>query len=164
MHSSGLLCCIYSNSCLHVCSRIPIKNISVHQYYYSRVRLLVLPRHCIYCNIHCTFRFFTCAYGNVGFEMSTELTYPSPESTATGLLFAMTQILGVFSTLLTGWLYSVYGPFWSIGSQAFLLGLGTLITAFIPNTLRRQAAFRQHNANLVVEFERVASADNNVKA
>lgn len=109
------------------------------------------------------FSFFTCAYGNVGFEMSTELTYPSPESTATGLLFAMTQILGVFATLLTGWLYSVYGSFWSIASQAFLLGLGTLITAFIPNTLRRQAAFKRHDSNLIVEFERVATADNNVK-
>lgn len=105
------------------------------------------------------YRFFTCAYGNVGFELSTELTYPSPESTATGLLFAMTQILGVFSTLLTGWLYKVYGSFWAIASQVFLLGLGTVITAFIPNKLKRQAAYREHNTKLVVEFESLETSD-----
>lgn len=91
----------------------------------------------------------------MGFELSTELTYPSPESTATGLLFAMTQVLGVFCTLFAGWLYSVYGSFWSIFSQAFLLGVGALITVFIPNKLKRQAAFREHDAKLVVGFERV---------
>lgn len=105
------------------------------------------------------FSLFTCAYGNVGFEMSTELTYPSPESTATGLLFAMTQILGVFCTLLTGWLFKNFGPFWSMASQAFLLGLGTLITAFIPNKLKRQAAFRQHDVKLMVEFQSLPTTD-----
>lgn len=68
----------------------------------------------------------------------------------------MTQILGVFCTLLTGWLYKVYGSFWSAASQAFLLGLGTLITAFIPNKLKRQAAFKEHN---VVDFERVDTSE-----
>lgn len=71
----------------------------------------------------------------------------------------MTQILGVFSTLLTGWLYGVYGSFWSITSQAFLLGLGTLITAFIPNKLKRQAAFKEHNAKLIMEFQSLETSD-----
>lgn len=84
--------------------------------------------------------------------MSTELTYPAPESTATGLLFAMTQLMGTLSTLLTGWLYAKYGSFWAMASQAALLCLGTVITAFIPNKLRRQAAF---NSNKAVQFEKV---------
>lgn len=161
MHAACLLCCFYSNCCLYVRPGISIKGTSLRKHCYSGVCLTlhILSFYHIHCIAH--FRFFTCAYANVGFEMSTELTYPSPESTATGLLFAMTQILGVFSTLLTGWLYSIYGSFWSIASQAFLLGLGTLITGFIPNKLRRQAAFKQHDAKLVMEFESVALRDAN---
>lgn len=53
----------------------------------------------------------------------------------------------------------MYGSFWSIFSNAFLLGVGALITAFIPNKLRRQAAFREHDAKLIVGFERVQTDD-----
>lgn len=81
----------------------------------------------------------------VGFELAMELTYPSPEGTTTGLLMAPSQILGVICALTMGWLNDAIGAFWALGSQAILLFLGCIITAFVPNTLKRQEAFKVHN-------------------
>lgn len=76
-----------------------------------------------------------------GFELCIELTFPSEESTAGGILFSMSQILGVLFTVFAGHLNLAFGCYWSLMSQAAFLVLGTVITAFIPNTLKRQAAF-----------------------
>lgn len=92
------------------------------------------------------------AYWNVGFEMSTELTYPSPESTATGMLMSVSQIMGVLSTLLIGWLFANYGSYWALASQFALLVIGSVVTSLIPNKLRRQAAFRGDNKNAMFEL------------
>lgn len=94
------------------------------------------------------------AYWNIGFEMSTELTYPLPESTTTGMLMSVSQIMGVFCTLLVGWLFEIFGPYWAMASQVFVLGIGSVITCFIPNKLRRQSAFNGNNKNVL--FEAVA--------
>lgn len=84
---------------------------------------------------------FTSAYWSVGFELAVELTYPSEESTTTGILFAMTQLAGFLTTAALGYLNQWFGPYWSLASQAVLLFIGTVVTGFIPNDLRRQAAF-----------------------
>lgn len=54
----------------------------------------------------------------------------------------ISQTMGVLSTLLVGWLFAISGPYWAIASQVLLLAIGSLITCFIPNELRRQAAFK----------------------
>jgi FLVCR family feline leukemia virus subgroup C receptor-related protein len=89
------------------------------------------------------FRLFTNAYMPVGFEMAMELTYPSSEGTTTGLLMAPSQVLGVIFALLMSYLTDLIGPFWSLGTQALLLAIGTVITCFVPNKLKRQEAFKQ---------------------
>lgn len=102
------------------------------------------------CNVYIRktlFRMFLTAYGIVGFELCTELTYPASESTAAGIIVAMSQILGVLFTLLTGVLFQKYGSFWSIGSQAAFLFVGTVLTLFTPRKLRRQAASKADAGN-----------------
>ncbi|KAJ3627392.1 hypothetical protein MTP99_014772 [Tenebrio molitor] len=86
---------------------------------------------------------FTNAYMPVGFEMAMELTYPSSEGTTTGLLMAPSQVLGVIFALLMSYLTDLIGPFWSLGTQVLLLAIGTVITCFVPNKLKRQEAFKE---------------------
>ncbi|CAH1958088.1 unnamed protein product [Acanthoscelides obtectus] len=90
---------------------------------------------------------FTNAYMPVGFELAIELTFPSEESTTTSMLLMMTQILGVIFTVALGYVNLLMGCFWSLCISALLLFIGTAITAFIPNDLRRQTAFKR-NPNL----------------
>lgn len=75
----------------------------------------------------------------VGFELGIELTFPIEESTTAGILMA-SQILGVPCTILLGHLNLAYGCFWSLISQIILMVLGAIITAFVPNKLKRQEA------------------------
>ncbi|KAJ8921576.1 hypothetical protein NQ315_010481 [Exocentrus adspersus] len=87
---------------------------------------------------------FTNAYMPVGFELAMELTFPSEESTTTGILMAMTQVLGAIFAVGVGYLNQWIGCYWSLASQGILLVLGTVITGCIPNKLRRQEAFKQN--------------------
>lgn len=90
------------------------------------------------------FRIFTNAYMPVGFELAMELTFPAEETTTTGILMAMTQILGVLFAVGVGYLNLWIGCYWSLFSQGALLILGTVITGCIPNKLLRQEAFKQN--------------------
>nr|CAH7752324.1 unnamed protein product [Callosobruchus chinensis] len=87
---------------------------------------------------------FTNAYMPVGFELAIELTFPSDESITTSILLTMTQVHGALFTVGVGYLNMWTGCFWSLASQAVLLVIGTCITAFIPNKLRRQEAFKNN--------------------
>lgn len=78
----------------------------------------------------------------VGFELAMELTFPAEESTTTGILLALSQILGVILTVAIGHLNLWVGCYWSLMSQAALLFLGTVITVFIPDKLLRQEAYK----------------------
>ncbi|KAJ8967432.1 hypothetical protein NQ314_002880 [Rhamnusium bicolor] len=80
----------------------------------------------------------------VGFEFAIEITFPSDESTTTGLLNAMTQALGVFITLALGKLNDRLGPLWALGSQATLLLIGAILTQLVPNEKKRQEAFKKN--------------------
>ncbi|EFA11809.1 uncharacterized MFS-type transporter C09D4.1 [Tribolium castaneum] len=99
---------------------------------------------------------FTNAYAPVGFEFAMELTYPSSEGTATGLLMAPSQVLGVVFALMLGQLNVLIGPFWSLASQVLLLIVGAIITCFVPNKLKRQEAFKRriNNDILLKEIKR----------
>jgi FLVCR family feline leukemia virus subgroup C receptor-related protein len=89
---------------------------------------------------------FINAYMPVGLELAIELTYPEPESTSSGILISMTQTGGVVFTLLLGWLFAKVGCFWALASMVFFLTVGSILTAMISNTMKRQNAFK-HEIN-----------------
>ncbi|KAL4713828.1 hypothetical protein ACJJTC_015482 [Scirpophaga incertulas] len=88
--------------------------------------------------------FFMTGYLPVGFEFASEVTYPEPEGTTSGILNAVVQIFGIVLTLLYEWMLGALGDRWSNLTLCALLALGTAITAAIRSDLRRQAA--QQNA------------------
>ncbi|KAJ8938162.1 hypothetical protein NQ318_011927 [Aromia moschata] len=100
------------------------------------------------------FGFFLNAYMPAGIEFATELTYPSPESTVTGILLATSQILAVVFTLALSAINKSIGTFWALAAQGVILLIGTILTALTPKRLRRQEAFRRD-----VEFEKVPTDD-----
>lgn len=75
--------------------------------------------------------------------MATEITYPSPESTVTGLLLASSQSFGVGLTIALSEIMAKSSMFNALLAQIAILGLGTLLTFLTPNQLRRQAAFNK---------------------
>lgn len=81
------------------------------------------------------------AYMPVGLELAIELTYPEEESTSSGILISMTQTLGVVFTLQLGWLLDKVGCFWAMASMVLVLCVGTILTAIVPNRLKRQETF-----------------------
>ncbi|XP_021197934.1 uncharacterized MFS-type transporter C09D4.1 isoform X2 [Helicoverpa armigera] len=88
--------------------------------------------------------FFMTGYLPVGFEFASEVTYPEPEGTTSGILNAVVQIFGIVTTLLYEWMLGTVGDRWSNLTLCGLLAFGTAITAAIRSDLRRQAA--QNNA------------------
>ncbi|VEN43633.1 unnamed protein product [Callosobruchus maculatus] len=87
------------------------------------------------------FGFFLNAYLPAGIEFATEITFPSPESTVAGLLFAISQVFGVVFTIALAEINTNYGTFYSVLGQILILIVGTITTCFTPNTLNRQKAF-----------------------
>lgn len=85
-----------------------------------------------------------------GIEFATELTFPSAESTVTGILLATSQILAVMFTLTLSAINKTFGTFWALSIQTFILLVGTILTGFTPNILRRQEAFKRD-----VQFEKI---------
>lgn len=76
----------------------------------------------------------------VGFELATELTFPEPEGTSTGLLNAASQLFGVIFTTIYSILFNRFGDQWANSIMSVLLLVGAIMTAFIKPDLRRQAA------------------------
>lgn len=88
------------------------------------------------------YRFFQNAYYAAGLEFGVELSFPQPESSSSGILISMSQIFGVIYTLLFGKIIATLGTFWALGMMVVSLGIGTIITVFIPNILLRQEALQ----------------------
>lgn len=86
-----------------------------------------------YGNLICIFRLFSNTYMAVGLDYGTKISHPEPESTTSGLLVSMTQTLGVFFTLLLGWLLRIVGAISAIALMTIILSCGVLITILIPN-------------------------------
>ena len=79
-------------------------------------------------------------YLPVGFELAAELTYPEPEGTSAGLLNAGAQVFGILFTMFYSWIFKVKDDLWANITLCIALLLGTVLTAVIPQNLRRQAA------------------------
>ncbi|XP_037968523.2 uncharacterized MFS-type transporter C09D4.1 isoform X1 [Plutella xylostella] len=84
--------------------------------------------------------FFMTGYLPVGFEFASEVTYPEPEGTTSGILNAAVQVFGIVLTLLYEWMLGAVGDLWSNLTLCGILAVGTAITAAIGSDLRRQAA------------------------
>ncbi|KAM3960862.1 LOW QUALITY PROTEIN: histamine transporter [Aphomia sociella] len=84
--------------------------------------------------------FFMTGYLPVGFEFASEVTYPEPEGTTSGILNAVVQVFGILLTLSYEWMLTNIGDLWSNLTLCAILAIGTVITACIRSDLRRQAA------------------------
>ncbi|XP_013176876.1 PREDICTED: uncharacterized MFS-type transporter C09D4.1 isoform X1 [Papilio xuthus] len=84
--------------------------------------------------------FFMTGYLPVGFEFASEVTYPEPEGTTSGILNAVVQVFGIVLTLAYERMLEAWGDRWSNLTLCALLALGAAITAAIRSDLRRQAA------------------------
>lgn len=100
------------------------------------------------------FRCFLNSYMPVGVELANELTFPSPESTVTGLLMATSQVMAVTFTLIFDNIHLKYGTCYAIIGQIIVLVIGTLTTILTPNNLKRQAAFKKD-----IKFETIVQED-----
>lgn len=84
--------------------------------------------------------FFMTGYLPVGFEFASEVTYPEPEGTTSGILNAVVQVFGIVTTLMYEWLIHETSNQWANLVLCAQLALGTVVTALIRPDLRRQAA------------------------
>lgn len=103
------------------------------------------------------FRFFLNSYLPCGFELAMELTYPSPESTVTGLLFAISQMFGVGLTIVLSKIMESSKQT-ALIVQVAVLAVGSVLTFLTPKHLKRQAAF-----NKEIVFERVPMDEKSTK-
>lgn len=83
-------------------------------------------------------------YG-VGFEMATELTFPEPESTSTGILISFHQLFGIILTVISGWMLEIIGVFWSLIMLSGALLFGNILIIFVPHNLKRQEEFNRNS-------------------
>lgn len=79
-------------------------------------------------------------YIPIGFEFGAELTYPESEGTSTGLLNCSAQIFGIIFTITYSYLFHRFGDVPANSTMAFMLLIGTIISAVTKSDLRRQAA------------------------
>ena len=82
----------------------------------------------------------------VGFELSSELTYPEPAGTSAGILNASSQVFGIAFTSAYSILFNKLGDTWANGIMAIMLVLGSALTALISSDLKRQAAQEMHQS------------------
>ncbi|XP_055086951.1 feline leukemia virus subgroup C receptor-related protein 2 isoform X3 [Periophthalmus magnuspinnatus] len=88
--------------------------------------------------------FFMTGYLPLGFEFAVELTFPESEGTSSGLLNCSAQIFGIIFTISQGKIIDKWGTFTGNIFLAVFLLIGTAITAFIKEDLRRLKANTQN--------------------
>ncbi|KAF1770777.1 hypothetical protein GCK72_002600 [Caenorhabditis remanei] len=84
--------------------------------------------------------FFMTGYLPIGFEFAAEITYPAAEGTTSGLLNASAQIFGIALTWLMGIVMHKFGTLTSNIIMSSCLIVGTVLTCFIREDLKRQKA------------------------
>ncbi|XP_071112995.1 choline/ethanolamine transporter flvcr2a-like isoform X2 [Haliotis cracherodii] len=91
--------------------------------------------------------FFMTGYLPVGFEFAAELTFPEPEGTSSGLLNASAQIFGIIFTLGMRAMMNRLSVLSANIAVCCALLLGTVMTALIRATYKRQAAGGEAKGN-----------------
>ncbi|BET02743.1 Major Facilitator Superfamily [Nesidiocoris tenuis] len=84
--------------------------------------------------------FFATALFTVGFEMATELSYPTPEGTTNGIVSGFSQLLSVIITTTAATVLPYVGARWCLFGFASLYGVGSFLSCFIPKNYKRQEA------------------------
>ncbi|CAH1173845.1 unnamed protein product [Phaedon cochleariae] len=91
------------------------------------------------------FAFFNNSNITAGFEFAVELTFPYEESTATGILNAVSQAFGIIILLTAGKINGEFGSLWSLTFQLILIMFAAFLTHFVPNIMNRQNALAEDN-------------------
>ncbi|CAH8536590.1 unnamed protein product [Schistosoma turkestanicum] len=89
-------------------------------------------------------------YLSIGFELAAELTYPESEGLTSGLLNTSAQIFGLILIHVATPLRTHYGV---LPANLFLTGLtvvGTILTIFTKENLRRQQAHERKKSEVNV--------------
>lgn len=81
------------------------------------------------------------SYYAIAVEMVVELTYPELESTTSSILVSVYEFIGIVFIIISGYMLDTTGTTSVLILFAVLLLFGTICTIFVPNDLRRQAAF-----------------------
>ncbi|XP_050519850.1 feline leukemia virus subgroup C receptor-related protein 2-like [Daktulosphaira vitifoliae] len=97
---------------------------------------------------------FMTGYLPVGYELAIEITYPIAEGTSSGLLNGGTQLIGFILTSVYSWVFATMGDKFANIMIICLLAIGSLLTVFIPPSLKRQAAHKAHNEKQNLGLER----------
>ncbi|XP_074030379.1 choline/ethanolamine transporter flvcr2a isoform X2 [Leptinotarsa decemlineata] len=103
------------------------------------------------------FGIFLSAYLPAGVEFATEITYPSPEGTVLGILYATSQVFTVILTIMFGVVLAKFGTFWVLIGMMITMALGSILTVMTPNKLKRQEFFKINNG---VTFTQLPQVDN----
>ncbi|XP_064455471.1 heme transporter FLVCR2-like isoform X2 [Ornithodoros turicata] len=81
--------------------------------------------------------FFMTGYLPLGFEFASELTYPAPEGTSSGILNASAQVFGITFTMAASAVMKLYGDRTANIALSVSMLIGAILTALIKSDLRR---------------------------
>ncbi|RWS19855.1 hypothetical protein B4U80_00619 [Leptotrombidium deliense] len=88
------------------------------------------------------FGFFINGYLFIGFEFASEISYPQPEGTSSGLLNASAQVFGIGFTLAASEMVGRVGGLFTNTLLSITLFIGVITTALTKADLRRQRALQ----------------------
>ncbi|CAH0605728.1 unnamed protein product [Chrysodeixis includens] len=92
--------------------------------------------------------FFMTAYLAIGYEMASEVTYPEPEGTTSGILNAVVQPFGISITLVYEYVLGAADDRAANLTVVGVLCAGAAFCAAISSDLRRQNAQNKNNESL----------------
>ncbi|CAH0592122.1 unnamed protein product [Chrysodeixis includens] len=92
--------------------------------------------------------FFMTAYLAIGYEMASEVTYPEPEGTTSGILNAVVQLFGIIITLVYERVLGAADDRAANLTAVGMLCAGAAVSAAISSDLRRQNAQNKNKESL----------------
>ncbi|XP_024086178.1 uncharacterized MFS-type transporter C09D4.1-like isoform X2 [Cimex lectularius] len=93
--------------------------------------------------------FFMNGYLTVAYEFTSELTYPVPESTSTGVLNAVGELLGLSMVLVYGMILDYYDDLITNLSMSSILLVGLVVSLFISGkSLKRHGINKEQSQSM----------------
>ncbi|XP_025988428.1 feline leukemia virus subgroup C receptor-related protein 2 [Solenopsis invicta] len=99
--------------------------------------------------------FFMLGYLTLGYELSTEFTYPESENISAGFLYITSSIYGIILITIFGIILNAYGDIPVHIGLCLTLLLGSILTAVTKDEQRRQDARKKAQYKEVVKMENV---------